>query len=135
MPQGFGESSAGSNELVIASVRPSPAGNIGLVSTVLIRVIPARDLLIVESFHSAAPNLLKLRHALDRVHGQTETINLVLNRQFQRRIDIALFLVAANVQILVICAAVRQAMDEPGVSVKIKNDRLIYREQRIKIPV
>src|SRR6185369_14152398 len=77
----------------------------------------------------------KLRHTSDRIHGKTETIYLVLNGQLQRRIDIPLLLVTADMQVPMVCAAVRQPMDEPGVSVEVEDDWLIHSEERIKIPI
>jgi len=38
--------------------------------------------------------------AVDGINHQAETVNLVLDGEFQRRIDAAFFLVAAHVQFL-----------------------------------
>ena len=47
-------------------------------------------------------------------------------------VDIALLLVPAHMQSLVL-AAVGQAMNQPGITVEVENDRLVDREQRIEI--
>jgi len=75
------------------------------------------------------------RHAVDDINGQAETVDLVFDGQFQWCVDIALFLVAAYVQMLVIGAAVGQAVDQPGVTVEIENDRLIPGEQAVEVAV
>src|SRR5438034_9081625 len=67
--------------------------------------------------------------------GQAEPINVVLDGQLQRSVDIALFLVTADVHIAVIRAAVSQTMDEPRISVEIKDDGFVDGEKRIKILV
>lgn len=121
--------------MLLRRVRPSPPGNIGFVRPVFVGVVPAPYLFVLEFLHGMAADALKLRHTSDRIHGQTEAINFVLDGQFQRRINVALLLVAADVQVLMVCAAVRQPVDEPRVSVEIENDRFIDGEQSVKIPV
>ena len=68
---------------------------------------------------------LQCRNAVDHVDGQAEAVDLVLDRQFQRRVDAAFFLVAAHVEVLVVGAAVGQAVDQPGVAVEVEDDRLV----------
>ncbi len=47
----------------------------------------------------------------------------------------AVSFVTPNVQILVIRTTVRQSMDQPRISVKGKNDRLVGRKEQIEIPI
>ena len=116
-------------------MRPPPAGNIGPIGTVLIRVVPAGDLVIVKFRQSGAANSLQSWDVLDRIHGQSEAIDLILDRQFQRSIDVAMFQVTMDVEVGMIRATVSQAMDEPRVSVEIENDWFIRGEKQIEIPV
>src|SRR5215813_1202579 len=131
----FVNSVPGQVNLLSRRIRPSPAGNIRFICAVLVGIVPAPDLLVVKLFHCPAADFQELGHSPDRIHGQAEAINLVLNGQFQRSVDVALFLVTADVQVLMVRATVGQAMDEPGISVEIENDRLIHGEERIKIAI
>ena len=51
-------------------------------------------------------NALKFGNAVDGVNRKTEAVGFVVDRQFHRRIDVPLFLVAAHMQIVVVGAAV-----------------------------
>ena len=42
----------------------------------------------------------KARHTINRIDRQAEAVDLILNGQFQRRVDVALLLVAADVDIV-----------------------------------
>lgn len=104
---------------------PFPAGNIRLINAVLVRIVPAHNLFIMKFFKRGATNALKFRNALDRVHSEGETIYLILNREFQRSIDVASFPVTADMHVGMIGSTVSKAMDKPRVSVEVKNNGLI----------
>src|SRR5436190_539816 len=57
------------------------------------------------------------------------------NCQLHRRVDVATLLIAAHMQIMVIGPPIGQTMDEPWVGMKVEDDRLIRREQRVELPV
>ena len=76
-----------------------------------------------------------LGHAVDDVDGQVEAVDLVVDRQLQRRVDVALLLVAADVQVVVVRAAVGQPVDQPGIAVEVEDDRLVVGEQRVEVAV
>ncbi len=76
-----------------------------------------------------------LRHAVDHVHHQMKTVEFVEHCHVERRGDGALFLVAANVDIVVIGAAIGQAMNQPRISVKGENDRRAFGEKRVEIGI
>src|SRR5205807_6494676 len=116
-------------------VRPLPGGSIRPVCAVLVGIISARYLFVKEFLFCVGTDSLKLRNAFNNIHGQAEPINVVLDGQLQRSVDIALFLVTADVHIAVIRAAVSQTMDEPRISVEIKDDGFVDGEKRIKILV
>jgi len=116
-------------------VRPPPTGDIGLVDAVLVRVIPARDLLILELFFGVGSDLLQFRHSLDDVHRETKAVGLILDCKLERCVDIALLFVSAHVHIAVICSAICQTVDEPWISVEVEDDGLIDGKERIKIRI
>src|SRR5262249_13528128 len=84
------------------SERPLPAGRLRLVDAVLVGVIAALDLAVHQLVASVAADGAELRHPVDGVHRQAEAIDLVLDRQLQRRVDVASLLVAADVQVSVV---------------------------------
>ena len=78
---------------------------------------------------------LQCGYPVYNVDCQAKTINLVLDRQIERRVDIPFFLVTPDVQVFVICASVGQAMDQPRIAVEVENDRLIFGKQAVEVPV
>ena len=64
---------------------------------------------------------------------EVETIEIVQHRHVERRGRRAFLLVAAHVKVVVIGAAIGQAMDQPGIAVKGEDDRLVLREQRVEV--
>jgi hypothetical protein len=50
-------------------------------------------------------------------------------------INIAMFLIAAYVKVFVVGAAVSELVNQPGVAMKVENNRLVYGEQAVKVPV
>ena len=116
-------------------LRPLPAGHIGPVSPVFEGIIPAGDLFIVKSRQGGAADSLQSGNVLNRIHGQSETIDPILDRQFQGGIDVALFPIAVHVHVRMVGAAVSQPVDEPGISVKIENDWFIDAEEQVEITV
>src|SRR5215472_1501577 len=101
-------------------MRPPPAGDIRSVCTVLERIVLAGDLLVAKLFQRGAADSLQFWYILNRIHGQREAINLVLDRQLQGGIDVAFFLITVNVQVRMVGTTVRQAMDEPRVPMEIE---------------
>ena len=100
----------------------------------LVGVGPASDLLVAEFLPGVAPDPLQPGDAVDGVDGQAEAIGLVVDGQLHRRVDVAFLLVSAHVQRLVL-AGVGQAVNQPGISVEVEDDRLVGSEQRIEIRI
>src|SRR5580692_3026837 len=76
-----------------------------------------------------------MRNAVDNVNRKIKAIDLIQDGEFKRRIDIALFLISPYMDVVVILAAVAEFVDERGIGVEVENDRLIDREERIKVAV
>ena len=94
-------------------VRPLPLVDLGVIDAMLVSVVLALDLQIAELLFCVSADPLQLRHAVDHVDGQAEAIDLVLDGQIERRVDVSFFLVAAHVQVLVIGPPIGQAVDQP----------------------
>ena len=80
-------------------------------------------------------DIFELWHTIYYIDRQTKTINLVIDRQFQRCVDITLLLVTAHMQIFVIGSAIGETVNQPRITVEVENDWLISGEQRIKIAI
>src|SRR4051812_48435591 len=93
------------------------------------------NLLIQKLLFRVGADVVQLWHPIDYVNRQSEAIDFVVDGQLHRRIDVAAFFVAAHVQVPVICAAVSQPVNQPGVTVKVKDDRLIGGEQAVEIAI
>src|SRR5579872_6037574 len=101
------------------SVRPGPVSGLGFVDAILMCVFSTLDLLVQESFLSVAANLLQSWHPVHNVHGEAEPVDIVVDGQLQRRVDAALFFIAAHMNIAVIGAAIGQTMNELRIAVEI----------------
>ena len=112
---------------------PSPASNLGQVCPLLVSVVPACNLHIAKTFHGVRTDWLQPWNALDDVHCKTEAVNLVYDRQFHRCIDVAFFLVATHMHVVVIFTPISQSMDEPWIPVEIEDDRLVDGEEGIEV--
>src|ERR1700757_335061 len=78
---------------------------------------------------------LQSRDAVNRVNRETEPVRLVVDCQLHRRVDVALLFVAAHMQVAMVCAAVGETMNQPRITVKVKDDRLINSKERIKVRI
>ena len=72
-----------------------------------------------------------IEHGLDQV----KAIEVVQHRHVERRGGRALLLVAAHVQVVVVVAAIGEAMDQPGIAVEGEDDRLVGGEERVELRV
>ena len=77
----------------------------------------------------------KLRQPIDHVGGEVKPVEIVHHHHVERRARRAFFLVAAHVHALMVRPPVGKPMDEPGVAVEGKHDRLVLGEQRIEVQV
>src|SRR5271166_4827463 len=115
-------------------LRPSPPGDLRPVDEMLVRVGPAGNLLITELIFGVAPDPLQSGNSVNGVDGQAESIDLVVDRQLHRGVDIAFFLITTYVHSLVL-PAVGQAVNQIRITVEVENDWLVHGEQRIEIRI
>jgi len=101
----------------------------------LVSIVLTVDLHIAQNFFGVGAGHLQCGYPIDNVDGQAKTIDLVLDGQIERRVDVSSFLVPAHVQVFVIGASVGQAVDQPGIAVEVENDRFVFREQAVEVPV
>src|SRR5271165_1131179 len=82
------------------SERPLPFGYLFGIDTKRVRVVLTGDLVIEESLSNARSGNAETRHPVDAVDRQAEAISLVLDRQFEGRVDVPLLLIAAHMDIM-----------------------------------
>ena len=75
----------------------------------------------------------QLRHAIDDIVHQVETIQIVQYAHVKRRRRCAFFLVATHVNIVVVRPPVSQTVNEPGIAMKREDDRFVLCEERVEI--
>src|SRR5271163_1475509 len=92
---------------------PFPGRDVGPVDAVLVRVLLARNLLVGKLLANTGGGGAQAGDAVDGVHGQGEPVRLVADGQLQRRVDVALLLVAAHVEVVLTRPAVCQPVDQP----------------------
>ena len=114
---------------------PSPTYYLRLVNAVLVSVVTAVSLLITAAFQGLSPDSLKLRRPIDYIHRQAETIDLIVDGQFHRSIDVAFFLISTYVHVAVVGSTVSQPVNQPRVAMKIEDDWFVDRKQRVEIPI
>jgi len=110
------------------SVGPDPLRRLRLIDAKLVRVLSAFDLLIQEFLLGMTANLLEPRYMVNDIHSETESVDVVVDGQLERSTDTALLLVATDMNIVVICAAIGQMMYQLRIAVKVEDDRLVNRE-------
>src|SRR6202008_4331214 len=107
----------------------------GHVVAVLANIIPVIDEFVAEKLFEMRADALKARNAVDNIAGEMKAVEVVQNGHVERRCRGALFLVAADMKILVIGAAISQPVNQPGIAVVSKDDWLIDGKERIEFAI
>src|SRR2546430_6444626 len=71
--------------------------------------------------------------AIDDVADEVEAIEIVKHNHVEGSGRCSFFFIAANVKVLVIGAAIGQAMNEPWISVISEDDGFVFGEERVEI--
>jgi hypothetical protein len=90
---------------------PFPIRDLGTIHAEFVGVLFTRDLLVDEVLANAGAGDAETRHPVNRIDGQAEAIGLIPDGQLQRRVDVALFLVAAHMDVVLTWPAVGEAVD------------------------
>jgi hypothetical protein len=62
---------------------------------------------------------------INGVESKAEAVGAVTEGQFERRVDVSLFEVAGDVQVVLALAAVGQTAEELGIRVEVEDDGLV----------
>src|SRR5215510_10766068 len=114
---------------------PLPIRGVGPVDAELVGVLCARDLLVEQCFANAGTCDTETGYPVNSIHGQGEAVGLIADGELQRRVDVALLLVAAHVNVVLTGPAVRESMDEPRVGVKVEDHGLVRGEKSLELTV
>src|SRR5204863_796808 len=87
-------------------IGPAPPRNVRGVDSMLVCVTTAGDLPVPEFLLRMRADGLKFGHAVDGVNSKTEAVGFVVDGELHWSIDVALFLVAAHMQVLMVGAPV-----------------------------
>ena len=97
------------------------AGREGLIAGV--------DLGVQKRLSGRGATVLELRHPVDGIHSQTESIRVVADRQLNGGVDVALLLVATDMQVPASGTLVCQSVHHPGIAVEVEDDGSVSREE------
>ena len=78
-------------------------------------------------------HLAQTRHAAHRIEREREAVHVIEHAHVERRGGCAFFLVAADVNPVVICSAIGQAMNQRRIAVEGKDDGLVLREHAVEV--
>ena len=101
----------------------------------LVDVLLVLDQLVLELLLQVDALVAGLRQAVDGVHHEVEAVQVVQHRHVEGRGDGAFFLVAADVDVVVVGAAVGQPVDQPRIGMEGEDDRLVLGEELVEIHV
>jgi len=106
--------------------------DLGHVLAMFIDIVFVFDELIAHDLFEIVAFGSDMRHSVDDVQYEVETIDLILYAHIEGRGNGAFFLVAANVHV-VVGAAVGQAVDQPGIAVESEDDMFVFGEQGVEV--
>src|SRR5271165_415891 len=95
------------------SIGPLPGRDVGPVYADSISVLFARDPLVDQFIAEAGGADAQAGDPVDGVNGQGEAVGLVADGQLQRRVDVAVLLVAAHVDVVLARPPVGESVDQP----------------------
>src|SRR5215510_2770605 len=114
---------------------PLPIRDVGPIDAELVGVLFTGDLLVEEGLASVGACGAEPRDPVNRIDGKAEAVGLIADGEFQRGVDVALFLEATHVDVVLARPAVGEAMDQPRVSMEVEDHWLIRCENRLELAV
>src|SRR5580692_10887247 len=93
---------------------PRPVLDVRCVDAFAIGIGDALDDLVLEPLLHVGRRILQPRDPIDDIDGERESVDLVLDGQLQRRVDISPLLISPDVNVRVVRSPIRELVDEPG---------------------
>src|SRR5271157_3373509 len=119
----------------VRSLSPAPVADLRDILAMLANEFLVLDQLVAQRLLHVTGPRLKLWQAVDRATEQVEAIHLDQHRHVAWCRDGAFFLVAAYVQVMVVCSPVSEPVDQPWITVERKDDGLVEREESVELRV
>src|SRR5262249_19220739 len=107
---------------------PPPTADLGCVLTVLVDILLVVHERVADRLFGISRSRPQLRNAVNHISHQMEAVEIVTHTHVEGGGGCPLFLVPAHMQILMVGPPVGKPVNQPGVSVKCKYDRLIGSE-------
>src|SRR5271169_1001169 len=114
---------------------PRPVLDLRHVVAVAADVFAMVDELVADFLLGVGGALTKLRHAVNYVADQMETVEVIDHAHVERRGRRSLFLVAAHMNVVVAGPPIGEAMDQPRIAVKGEDDWFVDSEQGVEVAV
>src|SRR3984957_20288890 len=99
---------------------PRPVLDVGRVNALAVRIGDALDDLVLQPLLYMGRGILQPRDPIDDVDGQGESVDLVLDGQLERRVDIPPLFISPDVDVRVVRSAICELVDEPGIAVEVE---------------
>src|ERR1700693_5632182 len=93
------------------------------------------DELVAQPLLLVTRNTVKAGDTVDHIARQMEPVQVVQYGHVEGSGCSSFLLVSAHVQIIVVCTSISQAVNEPRIAVKGKNDGFVGGEDGIEIPI
>lgn len=110
-------------------LRPLPVAQVLGVHANFVRVVAGGQLGVLQLLARGRAPVVEVRHAVNGVNGQAEAVGAVADGQLQGGVNVALFPVAPDVDVVTAGPAVDEAVHEPGVRVEVEDDGLVVGEE------
>lgn len=94
----------------------------------MVGIVLGLDLLIKQLVSRCRTLVTQAGNVVKCINRQAIAVSTIPDSQLERSINVALLPVSADEQILLTLAAIRQAVDQPGVRVEVEDARYIVRE-------
>ncbi len=114
---------------------PPPTGNLRAVDAVFVSVGDGVDDLVLEPLLGVCGGRLQRRHTIDDVDGEVEAVDLIQDGEFERGVDVALFLVSTHVDVVVIFSAIGELVDQCSVGVEVEDYGFVESEEAVELAV
>src|SRR6202041_2691366 len=118
-----------------SSVWPLPIRDVLRIDAELVGVALGFYLIVEQRLADAGSLDLEAGHSIDSVNCEAEAICLVLDSQFQGRIDVPLLLVTTHVNVVLAGSAIGEAVNQPWIGMEVEDDWLVRCEDRLELPI
>jgi len=114
---------------------PSPIRQFRRIHTLVISIIFRLDLFIQQMLSDRRALVSQMWHIINRIHSQAESISSIADGKLEWSVDIALFSVPANMNIILTLTLVCQAMNQPWVGMEVENARFVVSEEGLEFDI